>query len=93
MAAPTEQSPVKKMRKRANGWRDLFIIIVILGLIGSYLLARSAGTTTDYFGTTTHDSSVQAVTFIVGAVSSLLFGLPFLGFSHVIDGQADLYES
>lgn len=89
----TPNPVVRKLRSRAESWRNVFIVVLVLGLIGSYLIARAAGTTTDIFGDTTHDSNIQIVTFVVSAASSLLFSLPFLAFSQILEASADLYES
>lgn len=81
------------MRSRAESWRNVFVVVLLLGLIGSYFISQQAGATTDVFGSTTHDSGTQILTFVISAASSLLFAAPFLAFSQILEGQADLYES
>lgn len=81
------------MRRRAESWRAVFGAVLLLGVIGSFLIARAAGSTTDVFGQTTRDASTQVLTFVISAFSTLLFAAPFLAFSQIIEGQADLYES
>lgn len=87
---PTGETPAATALRRSQGWHTAFIILLVLGLIGAAILASQGSRTTDLYGDETRDGAVAAGLFAAGVLGALLTALPFLAFSHILDGHAEL---
>lgn len=93
------QIRARRTRDRATSWHNAFIGLFLLGLIGAAFIAYAASsvTTVETGGflattTTTHDMGVAVPIFIGAAMAAFLTSLPLLGFSHVLQAQADVLD-
>jgi hypothetical protein len=88
------------MRSRASTLRRLFVVLLVVGVIGSVIVGIEAGRSATYStalffttATTSTRSTGRGVTVgLVGLALTVTTTLPLLGISWLIDGQAALLE-
>lgn len=87
------------MRSRASTLRIAFVVLLIIGVIGSALVGLQAGKSVNFdtgllLTSTSTDNTARGVTFFfAGLVGTVITTLPLLGISWIIDGQADLLDA
>jgi len=76
--------------------RTLFVVLLIVGIIGSIILGIEAGRSINFqtailFESASKDNTARGVTFFfAGLIGTVITTMPLLGISWIIDGQADL---
>ena len=79
--------------------RMAFMVLLVLGLIGSVVVGIQAGKSINFdtgiiLTSTSQNNTARGVTFFfAGIVATVITTMPLLGISWILDGQADLLES
>ncbi len=89
---------MNRLRSRAAALRIAFVVLLVVGVIGSIVLGIQAGRSIDFetgfffTSSSTNNTARGATVFFVGVVATVITTLPLLGISWILDGQADLLE-
>ena len=87
---------MERMRARASMMRTAFVILLVVGIIGSIILGIEAGRSINFetavlFTSSSKSNTARGVTFFfAGLIGTVITTMPLLGISWIIDGQADL---
>jgi hypothetical protein len=90
---------MERLRSRASMMRTAFMVLLVLGLIGSVVVGIQAGKSISFdtgiiLTSTSQNNTARGVTFFfAGIVATVITTMPLLGISWILDGQADLLES
>jgi formate-dependent nitrite reductase membrane component NrfD len=87
---------MERMRARASIMRTAYVVLLVVGIIGSIILGIEAKRSINFqtailFQSSSKDDTARGVTFFfAGLIVTLITTMPLLGISWIIDGQADL---
>ena len=87
---------MERLRARASMMRAAFVVLLVVGIIGSIIVGIEAGrsitfSTAILFTSSSKNNTARGVTFfLAGSVLTVITTMPLLGISWILDGQADL---
>jgi hypothetical protein len=90
---------MERLRSRASMMRTAFMVLLVLGIIGSVIVGIQAGKSINFdtgilLTSTSQNNTARGVTFFfAGIIATVITTMPLLGISWILDGQADLLEA